>query len=326
MALETCLLVLTALISGVTPGECRVFLSRTLPEGDLIPAYESILAGNIDLALSVRDSVPWGASIPDSIFLRYVLPPRVSQEPLVEWRPLLARSAVPLALEAGELEAAALSINAWIDSLTTWRMTQMRDQSPLVTISSGIGRCEELTVLNMDALRSACIPCRQVYSPWWMDCDNNHAWLEVWTFEGWKCVDAACAQDSLGYGWFTANASKTGVVVAVSPDSVPGAIAYRGGVSLLDVTPQYARTGILRIPDDSTTVAVCIVNYGAIRPIFVLRPPVRQAAVGAGIYMLTWGWPVQSLQVTIAAGDTVDIDLQDPRPVEGHFQMNYPQP
>jgi hypothetical protein len=319
-------MLLFSLVAALTPQECREFLGRTLPAGDLVPAYEGIIAENIELALSVRDSVPWGQAIPDSIFLRYVLPPRVSQEPLVSWRPLLAGSVVPRALRAGELEAAALSIDAWIDSLTLWRMTQLRDQSPLVTLSSGIGRCEELTVLNMDALRSACIPCRQVYSPWWMDCDGNHAWLEVWTFEGWKCVDASCTQDSLGYGWFTANASRTGVVCAVSLDSVPGALAYRGGVSILDVTPEYAATGLIRIPDDTTSVAVCIANYGAIRPIFMLRPPVRQAAVGAGVYMLTWGWPVRSLLVAVAAGDTLDVDLASETPMEGHFHMNYRQP
>jgi len=317
---------LLLLLCALTPQACRDFLAGTLPASDLVPAYECILTENIDLALAVRDSVPWGPAIPDSIFLRYVLPPRVSQEPLVDWRPVLAVTAVPMALGAGALEPAALAIDAWIDSVTTWRMTQLRDQSPFVTLRSGIGRCEELTVLNMDALRSACMPCRQVYAPWWSSCDNNHAWLEVWTSEGWKCVDAACRQDSLGYGWFTDNASRTAVVVAVSPDSVPGALAYRGGVSLLDVTSEYGPTGVIRVPDDSTMVAVCIVNYGAIRPVFMLRPPVRLAEVGQGVYMVTWGWPVQSEVLTVSAGDTIDVDLEHPGQIVGHFLMNYPQP
>ncbi len=307
----------------LSQADCDAFLRRTLPACDLIPAYSSILEENTLLALEVRDSVPWGPSIPDSIFLRYVLPPRVSQEPLVSWRGLLAAEAVPMALAAGDLEGAALRIDSWIDSLTVWRMTQRRDQSPLVTLRSGIGRCEELTILNMDALRSACIPCRQVYAPWWSDTDGNHAWLEVWTPEGWKCVDAATTQDSLGSGWFTANAARTGIVVAISPDSVPGALAWRGGVSMLDVTPSYGETGLLRISDDSSDVAVCIVNYGAIRPLFVLRPPVRQAEVGEGVYLLTWGWPLRSLQVSVTAGDTVRVDTQASTPAEGSLLMNY---
>ncbi len=48
----------------------------------------------------------------------------------------------------------------------------------------GIGRCEELTVFFMDALRSVGIPCRQAYTPWWLTVDSNHAWPEVWTPEG----------------------------------------------------------------------------------------------------------------------------------------------
>jgi len=285
--------------------ECMDFLLERSPGSDSREPGYTVLLENTELALLTRELLPWGSDIPDSIFLRYVLPARVSQEPLTRWRPVFMQHVLPLVQGVTDIEEAVLIVSAWSDSLTEYRPTQLRDQSPLVTWSSGIGRCEELTVFFMDALRSVGIPCRQAYTPWWPTVDGNHAWPEVWTPGGWKCLERVSTESRLPQeNWFTERASESALILAMVCDSVEGAVRYSSGVSFLPVTSSYARTGLLEIVDDSMEVWVSVFNYGAPRRILNISPPLREVELGAGSYLLTWGWPVRTSLVEISPGDT----------------------
>lgn len=294
-----------AIVSAPGVEYCMDFLLERSPRSDQREPGYSILLENTELALLTRDSMPWGNCIPDSVFLRYVLPARVSQEPLVRWRPVFIEHVLPLVRGVTDIEEAVLIISDWSDSLTDYRPTQLRDQSPLVTWSSGIGRCEELTVFFMDALRSVGIPCRQVYTPWWLTVDGNHAWPEVWTPEGWKCLELVSTESRLPQeNWFTERAAASALILAMVCDSVEGAVRYSSGMSFLPVTASYALTGLLEVVDDSTEVWVNVFNYGAPRRILAISPPLREIELGAGSYLLTWGWPVNAAMVEVSPGDT----------------------
>jgi hypothetical protein len=299
-----------ALLAAVSLQEALDHLASVSPATDLVPAWEEVLGRNAELALYARDVLPWGPTVPDSIFLRYVLPVRVSQEPLSDWRPVLFEELMPLAASAPSMEEAAVRVLAWCDSLTEFRQTQARDQSPLVTLACGSGRCEELTILQMSALRAVGIPCRQVYTPWWTVCDNNHAWTEIWTPEGWVCSESGAAVDSLDQPtWFEANASRAAVVFAIAQDSVPRAWLHRGSASLLNVTRTYAATGTLSLPPGfNENVHVCIVNWGAPRPVARMGRTSRSLELGGGVYLLTWGWPLRSAVLEVVPGGTVVLD------------------
>ncbi|MFO7627258.1 MAG: transglutaminase domain-containing protein [Candidatus Fermentibacteraceae bacterium] len=284
---------------------CMEFLLERSPRSDSLEPGFSMLLENTELALLTRELLPWGPAVPDSVFLRYVLPARVSQEPLTRWRPVFIEHVLPLVQGVTDIEEAVLIISAWSDSLTDYRPTQLRDQSPLVTWSSGIGRCEELTVFFMDALRSVGIPCRQVYTPWWLTVDGNHAWPEVWTPGGWKCLERVSTESRLPQeNWFTERAAASALILAVVSDSVDGAVRFSSGVSFLPVTSSYAVTGLLEVADDSAEVWVNVFNYGAPRRILTLSPPLREVELGAGSYLLTWGWPVRTAMVEVSPGDT----------------------
>lgn len=301
------MLPLCMFLLAVSPGldECVEFLLARSPGADASQPNLGIILQNAELALMTRDSMPWGPAIPDSIFLRHVLPARVSQEPLTPWRPVFLEHVVPLVRNVDDIEEAVLLISSWSDSITGYMPTQMRDQSPLVTWSSGTGRCEELTVFFMCALRSAGIPCRQAYTPWWLTVDGNHAWPEVWTGEGWKCLERVSTENRQPEeNWFTERARNSALVLAVATDSVPGAIQFSAGVSFMPVTSSYTDTGLLTVADDTTQVWVNIANHGALRRILRITAPLREVELGGGIYVLTWGWPVQASLVEIVPGDT----------------------
>lgn len=70
---------------------------------------------------------------------------------------------------------------------------------------------EEESVFTVTALRSAGIPARQVYSPRWAHCDDNHAWVEVYVNGGWHFLGACEPEEVLDKGWFT-NASSRAMI------------------------------------------------------------------------------------------------------------------
>ncbi len=310
--------------SAVQFDEALEFLSDNSPACDLVPVYGEILSENVRLSILARDQVSWGGLVPDSVFLDYVLPVRVSQEPVTAWRQQFYEELLPLVADAPGIEIAAVRVLAWCDENADFMQTQRRDQSPLITLASGTGRCEELTILQMDALRAVCIPCRQVYTPWWMTCDNNHAWTEVWTPEGWVATESGLAVDSLDQpAWFSANASRSALVVAVVQDSVPGALLRRGHGSLINVTANYADTGFIRTEGSfGGPVYVSIANWGALRPVAKLEPGVDSVELGCGTYMLSWGWPVSCETVVVAAGETVVVTPGGGGPLPGSTLLN----
>ncbi len=291
--------------------DCMAFLLDNSPSSDRGGESLSILEENVDLALLAVETMPWGDIIPDSVFLRYVLPARVSQEPLSPWRPVFREALLPLLEGVNTIEEATVVIGGWCDSITDYQPTQMRDQSPFVTWSSGTGRCEELTVFYMDALRSAGIPCRQVLTPYWTTCDSNHAWPEVWTESGWVYADISTEDLNKLPEWFDDRVSKAAIVVAITTGDSERAIRQLGSVSLIPVTENYAQTGLLTIADDSVEVVVSVANYGALREIVTMTPELRQVELGEGRFVATWGWPVRGTIFEIIPGEETVIVPND---------------
>lgn len=315
-------LIFAAVVSSLSMNQCLDHMRLHSPASDFtIPLNLDIITEGTELALWTRENTPWGPLIPDSVFLRYVLPARVSQEPLVNWRPVFRDALLPVVEDAENIEEAVLRVSAWCDSLIDYRPTQFRDQSPFVTWSSGIGRCEEMTVFFMCALRSVGIPCRQVYAPWWSTVDSNHAWPEVWTPEGFMYTDISAELETLNSTWFSERARSTALVVAIVPDSIPEALRYYGDVSSVNVTSVYAETGLLVCADAGEAVTVSLVNWGSYRPLAVLDSLHASIELGGGTYLLTWGFPVNASEVTVIPGDTTHAELTD-RGLPVHHIMN----
>ncbi|MEG0578620.1 MAG: transglutaminase-like domain-containing protein, partial [Niameybacter sp.] len=83
-----------------------------------------------------------------------------------------------------------------------------RTTCPLTTLRNAYGRCGEESVLGVAAFRSVGIPARQAYTPRWAHCDDNHAWVEVWTDGEWHFLGACEPEATLDSGWFQLSASR----------------------------------------------------------------------------------------------------------------------
>ncbi len=127
-----------------------------------------------------------------------MLCPRVNNEQLAPCRALFYEKLRPR-VAVLPLEEAILEVNRWCAEEATYRSTDGRTASALAVYQCGYGRCGEESTFAVNALRAVGIAARQVYAPWWSHCDDNHAWVEVFTGSRWQYL-GACGPSPAGPG------------------------------------------------------------------------------------------------------------------------------
>lgn len=202
-------------LSGCTEEEKLLmeFLYGTMPIQDVGMYDFSLFLSFVRHALMLRRQVEWCRRLPEGIFLQYVLYPRINTEGLEDCRPFFYGQ-LKERIQGLSMTEAALEINYWCAEIGTYQSTDDRTASPAAFYRAGKGRCGEESTFAVTAFRSVGIPARQVYTPRWAHCDDNHAWIEVWTGEGegWHFLGACEPEEILDKGWFT-NASSRAMLV-----------------------------------------------------------------------------------------------------------------
>ena len=245
--------VLSAAACGSGPkGEAEMyvdFLYANMPHPDLAAHPYAYWQANVEKTLAVRDRMGW--NIPEREFKHFVLPLRVNNEPLDDFRTLYADT-LCARVEGLSLAEAALEINHWCHEMATYQPSDGRTSSPLQTIQRGVGRCGEESVLAVAALRAAGIPARQVYTPRWAHTDDNHAWVEVWVDGKWHFMGACEPEPRLDMAWFTGPVSRALILhTKVFGD-------YHGDEDVIQRTPCYTEINVIRgyVPARRSVVTV----------------------------------------------------------------------
>jgi transglutaminase-like putative cysteine protease len=306
-----------------------LFLLEHMPYSDLVRIDTDVLVEHTLLACEARRTFPWGSEISDDVFFTYVLPYRTSQEPIERWRRLFLDMLTPRLEGVTDVEQAAVIVNRAAGELIGFKQTQRRDQGPLETLASGYGRCEEMVIFFNAMLRSVCIPARKVWTPWWQHMDNNHAWTEVLTPNGWVYTGAAEPRDSLGTAWFDKSVEKVALVLC-DPFGPPASddefITSRQGRTFVNSTASYLPVGYAEVmvtkkgevvPD--VAVALGTFNFGALRTLATIACDDNGRAfisIGPGTYVVSAGvnGEVGWTTAVVNTHDTtfVTIDLADP--------------
>jgi hypothetical protein len=287
----------------LTPRPLHPYLTlliERMPPVDLAACRGELLANTVIMADSLRRVLPYAAANPEAIFRDYILPLRVSQEPLEDFRPFFLSQLYPLVKDCTTVEGAAVAINKWCGTKVGFKSTQSRDQGPFETLKSGYGRCEEMMIFFSDACRSLGVPAREAWTPWWTYQDNNHAWTEVWTPEGWKYAGACEPSPRLNQAWFSEPVTRAAMVVSAKQGkALAGENLYRAAErsSLLNVTANYTTVSDLKIslvdkgkPLPQKDVYVSIFNYGSLRPLARLQTDslgMASLALGKGDYVVS---------------------------------------
>lgn len=188
--------------------EAMEFLYAYSPLSDIMIHDGNFWLKNVKVSFATRNSVSWGETIPEEIFRHFVLPLRSNNESLDSARIVFTKELMPRIKGCKSMSEAALEVNHWCHEKANYQPTDARTAGPMAIIKRTYGRCGEESVFAVAALRAAGIPARQIYTPRWAHCDDNHAWVEVWADGKWKFLGACEPEPALNMAWFTFPASR----------------------------------------------------------------------------------------------------------------------
>lgn len=190
------------------------FLVENMPDRDLATLRGGFLLENSRLAHAAIENAPWGAQIPQAIFLNDVLPYASLAEPRDGSRGFLREKAGPLVADCATPGQAAYHLNKNLFNLLNVHYADSGvhpDQSPFESIRRGKATCIGLSVLLVAACRAVGIPARVAGTPIWTSGRGNggtHEWVEIWDGD-WHFMGADEPYDlGLDYAWFNEEASK----------------------------------------------------------------------------------------------------------------------
>ena len=253
------------------------FLYAYMPLSDLADYQPEFFLKNVQYSLKARQEMPWGKTIPEEEFLHFVLPLRVNNENLDNFREVMYDE-ITQRVKGMDMKQAALEINHWCHEKVNYRGTDSRTSAPLSTVKKTFGRCGEESTFTVTAMRTAGIPARQVYTPRWAHSDDNHAWVEVWIDGKWNYLGACEPDVDLNMGWFSEPATRIMLVHTRAYGHYFGnenVIVDEDRFSELNLSPNYATTKKISIsvknadgtPADSAKVEYQLYNYAEYYPI-----------------------------------------------------------
>lgn len=308
--------------------EALSFLYAYMPVGDAADYPASLFEANVNSSLEARQQMSWGDSIPQDLFLHFVLPVRVNNETLDTSR-LEFYNELKDRVKGMSMSDAILEVNHWCHEKVVYTPSDARTSAPSASVCSAYGRCGEESTFTVAALRSVGIPARQVYTPRWAHTDDNHAWVEAWADGKWHYLGACEPEPVLNTGWFDAPA-KRGMLMhtkvfgdyTCSEEVLDRTDCY----TEINVTSNYAPTATAEVtvldadglPVKDAQVIFSIYNYAEFYPAAYDRSDESgKASLSAGLGTLfvwatdgaRYGYvPVNMSQAT--PGSTVEATIQ----------------
>lgn len=317
--------------------EALIFLYAYSPLIDISFSGGDFLLKNVRWAFQAREEMPWGKDIPEDIFRHFVLPVRGGKENLDTARVVFYQELKERVAACESMEKAALEVNHWCHERVIYKPTNARTRSPLATMLTAYGRCGEESIFTLAALRAVGIPARQIYTPRWAHCDDNHAWIEVWVDGVWKYLGACEPEPRLNIAWFTLPVQRAMYVESEVFGKYNGQeeIVYTNeNGSAVNVTSHYTQTvpTVVQVKDENgqpvedAQVDYRIFNYGEFYPVVTLYSDVKgetALTLGKGD-IFVWvekGEKLGFAEFPVEQQDTLVIVLD--KKIGDHFEGEY---
>ncbi len=259
------------------------FFYGTMPLRDAGEYPFEIFLSYVRHALWLRKTIDWCKKLPEDLFVHDVLYYRINSEDISDCRSFFYEQLKDRIVGLDEYQA-AVEINYWCAEHATYEMADDRTAGPMTMYRSGKGRCGEESTFTVTALRSVGLAARQVYTPRWAHCDDNHAWVEVWVNGEWHFLGACEPEEKLDRGWVTGPAGQALLIHSRTfGDYAAGkreeVIGRDGAVVCHNVTASYTKTRKLRIqvrkqdntPAAHAQISVEILNMAEYFPAAVLE-------------------------------------------------------
>lgn len=310
--------------------EAIKFLFAHMPLNDLADYDGEFFLEHVRKAFETRETFSWAKKVPDKLFRHFVLPYRVNNENLDNFRNVYFKELKDRVIHLSMKEA-VLEVNHWCHEKVTYKSTgETRTSAPLSTIKTAFGRCGEESTLTVAALRTVGIPARQCYTPRWAHLDDNHAWVEAWVDGKWRYLGACEPEPDLDMAWFTEPARRAVLVHTKvfgqydGPEEIITKSAQFTEINLID---NYAKTKSITVkvedkkgkPLMDANVQFRLYNYAEFYPIARKRTDSNGTCclnVGLGDLLIwaTKGGAFGYKKISAAGTDTVVVILdKDPR-------------
>ena len=302
---------------------CLQYLYGHMAPQDVLSFPPEVFAGYVRATLQALGQIDYLQAVPPEIFFPYVLYHRVNSECLDESRGFFMEELLPH-VQGKTMEQAALTVNYWCYAHATYTPADDRTLGPLAVLRRTLGRCGEESVLAVSALRSVGIPARQCYCPRWSHCDDNHAWVEVWTGDGWHYLGACEPEAALDRGWFTAAASRAMLVDTKCWAHWEEDSLYQ----TVNCTSRYTETRLLTVqvtedglPVSGARVRFQIVNYSQLFPLWEAltdQDGFARFETGLGDLMVyaQYGQKVALQKVDLRQQNSATVELQADFPAQ----------
>jgi hypothetical protein len=145
------------------------------------------LINNIELSFKVWNEQPWGKNVPFDVFCEEILPYRVANEPLENWREKILVSFAKSNRsfkEQPDITAveACIAVNTQLPRLKL--MNRMPDMNYSMIMTTTRGMCNEMSALAVFSMRALGIPVAQEFTPKWPHNNVGHTWNSVYDSAG----------------------------------------------------------------------------------------------------------------------------------------------
>ncbi len=220
---------------------------------------------------------------PDEFVLSYIAKTTISHEKITDYRKVFSElGLLDYVTKYPDLAERIRQVTLWTRENMTFVSTSGRTQDPLSVLQkSSIGRCGEMQVFYIAALRTAGIPARPAWTPWWAHTDNNHAWTEMFLDGKWQYAENTSPTYELNTAWFSASSQKALLILARSsfPDSTDDVVSRGKNNNYVNSTRYYqnSREITLNIFDEvnkpvkDAKVNICAFNFSMFRPLLTLE-------------------------------------------------------
>jgi hypothetical protein len=237
---------------------------------------------------------------PDEFVLSYIAKTTISHEKITNYRKVFSDIGfLDYVTKYPELIERVRQITLWTRENMTFVSTSGRTQDPLSILQkSSIGRCGEMQVFYIAALRTAGIPARPAWTPWWAHTDNNHAWTEMFVNGKWQYAENTSPTYNLNSAWFSASSQKTLLILARSsfPDSSDDVVSKGKNNNYVNSTRYYQDTREITLnifdeenqPVKDAKVNICAFNFSMFRPLLTLEADstgIAEFTIGQGGFL-----------------------------------------
>lgn len=201
---------------------------------------------------------PWNKDVSFNMFCKYVLPYRITTEPVTEWRKkyfdtYYERFKYLLHTQTNYTTKFGLykELNKWFYGALYYPSTYLPEMPLDLLIKMRMGNCESNGKRNMSQLRAVGIPTAMDYVPMWGNRSMSHSWNVIFVDDE-KFIPFGLNEE-LGIHFFFRPNDKLPKVYRYTFDKQPEQVAYSADSSmstvlelrnpcLMDVTDKYVET------------------------------------------------------------------------------------